>query len=71
MPVILDTETSQTLRKSYRKTGNPPIVEANVSLNTTSNQYSVQIRLNGATGVAEVAQVLRAIVNKIEADFPA
>ena len=71
MPISLSTDTSQVLRKTYRKTEELPTVEASVSLNTVTNQYAVQIRLNGATGVAEVAQVLRAIVNKIEADFPA
>ena len=68
MAITLDTTSSQTQRKTYRKDTGSPRVEVNISIND-ANIANMQIRINGATGAAELIQVLQFIANKMKTDF--
>ena len=70
MPITLDTTSSQTQRKTYRKDTGLPHVEVTISINDANNA-GMQIRISAATGAAELVQVLQFIANKMKTDFGA
>lgn len=70
MPITFDTESANTVRKIYRhQAPGDPTVEVHITIEQATNVANMQIRINGATGAAQVKQVLQLIINKISTDF--
>lgn len=70
MAVTLDTQSTLTTRKQYtHRAEGDPTVEVSLSVNSDTGNASAQIRISGATGAAQINQVLALIINKIRADF--
>lgn len=68
MAVEFDRNSSQSRAEKYTKQDSPH-VEANVHVNTGTNIAGLRLQVSGATGAAQLVQVLRILANRIEADF--
>lgn len=70
MPVNLQTESVETIRKTYKhRAEGDPTVEVNLIVNQPSGVAGLRIQVSGASGAAQLVQVLQIISNKIKADF--
>lgn len=64
-----EVSTGTTVKRWTHRVPDEPVVEIQFSLNQADNKSSVQIRISGATGPAQVNTVLQIIQNKISSVF--
>lgn len=68
MAIDLDTQSATIVRKTYTYTQGPR-VEVNLTVDQASNNAGMNVRISGATGAAQLKNVLQIIITKISDEF--